>query len=191
MGRRPLACWDCGFEFRWRHGYSVCCECWCCQIEGCASDRLRLIQTCHAAPIPCPCRVNSHLPCRAPAIFRQFRVLRESPHGSRKYPNCYSYSLTDWYASDNNLRGTPRVSRKKPNAGRSPTSRLWTADANSHMPCPCCANAALCCGLEKSLSERHGRGKARALHGMGVAWHGRGMACVNQTRPHCVNQIGK
>ena len=24
----------------------------------------------------------------------------------------------DWYASDNNLRGTPRGSRKKPNAGR-------------------------------------------------------------------------
>jgi hypothetical protein len=23
------------------------------------------------------------------------------------------------------------------------------------------------------------------------AWHGRGMASVNQTRPHCVNQMGK
>ena len=23
------------------------------------------------------------------------------------------------------------------------------------------------------------------------AWHGRGMACVNQTSPHCVNQMGK
>jgi hypothetical protein len=23
------------------------------------------------------------------------------------------------------------------------------------------------------------------------AWHGRGMTSVNQTRPHCVNQIGK
>jgi hypothetical protein len=29
------------------------------------------------------------------------------------------------------------------------------------------------------------------LNGMVVAWHGRGMACVNQTRPHCVNQMGK
>jgi hypothetical protein len=31
-------------------------------------------------------------------------------------------------------------------------------------------------------------------NGMVVAWHGRsrgGMACVNQTRPHCVNQMGK
>jgi hypothetical protein len=47
------------------------------------------------------------------------------------------------------------------------------ADANSYMPCN--AYATLCRGLEKLLSERHGRG----------------MACVNQTWPHCVNQIGK
>jgi hypothetical protein len=40
---------------------------------------------------------------------------------------------------------------------------------------PCHAHAALCLGLEKSLSERHGRG----------------MACVNQTRHRCVNQMGK
>jgi hypothetical protein len=110
-----------------------------------------------------PCRVNSHIPCRAPAILRQCRVVREIPRGSRKYPNCCSYSLTDWYASDN-LRGTPRVSRKKPNAGRSPTCRPWTADTNSHMQCH--AHAALCRGLEKSLSERRGRRMARARHGM-------------------------
>jgi hypothetical protein len=35
----------------------------------------------------------------------------------------------------------------------------------------------LCRGLEKN--------------GMVRAWHGRGMASVNQTRPHCVNQMGK
>ena len=73
-------------------------------------------------------------------MLRQCRVLRESPRGSRKYPKCYSNSLTDrllssvplplftvvgmdrceedWYASDNNLRGTPRGMWKKPNAGR-------------------------------------------------------------------------
>jgi hypothetical protein len=28
-------------------------------------------------------------------------------------------------------------------------------------------------------------------NGMVKAWHRRGMACVNQTRPHCVNQMGK
>ena len=59
-------------------------------------------------------------------------------------------------------------------------------------PMPCCnhavllkataqqgrlSTAVLCCGLEKN--------------GMVGAWHGRGMAIVNQTRPHCINQVGK
>jgi hypothetical protein len=125
-----------------------------------------------AHAVPMPCRVNSHIPFRAPAIHRQCRVLRESPRGSRKYPNYKSYSLTDWYASDN-LHGTPRGSRKKPNAGRSPKCRLWTADANSQMPR--CAVAL----------------RSRFQNGMFVAWYWRGMICVNQTRPHWVNQIGK
>ena len=68
-----------------------------------------------------------------------------------------------WYASDNNLRETPRGCRKKPNAGRYPIARLSTA--------------VLCRGLEKN--------------GMVRAWHGRGIASVNQTRPHCVNQMEK
>jgi hypothetical protein len=84
-----------------------------------------------------PCRFNSHILCSVPDFFRQHRVLRERPRGSRKYPNCQSYSLTDWYASDKNLRGIPRGSRKKMNAGRSPTCRRWTAYDNSHTPCPC------------------------------------------------------
>jgi hypothetical protein len=69
----------------------------------------------------------------------------------------------NWYASDNNLRGTPRGNRKKPNAGRQPTCRL--------------SRAVRCRGLERN--------------GMVRAWHGRGVASVNQTRPHCVNQMGK
>ena len=40
---------------------------------------------------------------------------------------------------------------------------------------PCCAMAL--------------RRTAWSEHGMGMAWHG--MANVNQTRPHCVNQMGK
>jgi hypothetical protein len=48
---------------------------------------------------------------------------------------------------------------------------------------PCHAHAALCRGLDKSLSERHGRGKAQVRLGPG-------MARVNQARPHCVNKIG-
>ena len=39
------------------------------------------------------------------------------------------------------------------------------------------STAVLCRGVEEN--------------GMLRAWHGRGMASVNQTRPHCVNQMGK
>jgi len=39
------------------------------------------------------------------------------------------------------------------------------------------STAMLCCGLENN--------------GMVGAWHGHGMASVNQTRPHCVNQMAK
>jgi hypothetical protein len=48
----------------------------------------------------------------------------------------------------------------------------------------CHAHAALCRDLKKSLSERHG-------HGMAWERHGRDTACVNQTWPHCANQMGK
>jgi hypothetical protein len=48
----------------------------------------------------------------------------------------------------------------------------------------CRSHVALWRGIEKSLSERHGRGMARA----GQA---RGRACLNQPRPHCVTQMGK
>jgi hypothetical protein len=63
--------------------------------------------------------------------------------------------------------------------------RLWTADANSHIPCRSHAvpMPSPCRGLEKSLSERH-------IRGMAGERHGNGMVCVNQTRPHCVNQMG-
>jgi hypothetical protein len=61
------------------------------------------------------------------------------------------------------------------------SSRTWAGrpHAVSGWPMPIhTSHALLCRGLEKSLSEQHGRGMARA-------WHGRGMVCVNQTRPHC------
>jgi hypothetical protein len=71
------------------------------------------------------------------------------------------------------LRESLCGSRKKPKAGRSSTCRLWTADANSHKP--------RCAVTLKSSFQNV----------MVVVWHGRGRACVNQTRPHCVNQPGK
>ena len=56
------------------------------------------------------------------------------------------------------------------------------AVSDSGLPCSDHAvllkdTAMLCRGLEKN--------------GMVGAWHGCGMASVNQTRPHCVNQMGK
>jgi hypothetical protein len=33
--------------------------------------------------------------------------------------------------------------------------------------------------------------RCRFQNGIFVAWQGNGMACKNQTRPHCVNQMGK
>jgi hypothetical protein len=88
-------------------------------------------------------KANSHVPCRTQAVplpchaaplpfsdstvsFMKVRMV------AGNIPTA-SYSLTDWYASDNNLRGNPRGSRKKPTADRSLTFRLWTADATSHM----------------------------------------------------------
>jgi hypothetical protein len=85
----------------------------------------------------------------------------------RPWQTLFGFTLVtciwDWYASDINLCGTPRGSRKKPKVSRSPTGRL--------------SSAVLSRGLEKN--------------GMFGAGHGRCMASVNQTRPHCVNEMGK
>jgi hypothetical protein len=55
-------------------------------------------------------------------------------------------------------------------AGRPHAVSGWPMVIHTATPCPCRAHAALCRGLEKSLSERHGRG----------------MAYVNQTRPDTI-----
>jgi hypothetical protein len=63
-------------------------------------------------------------------------------------------------------------------AGRSRT-RAGRPHAISGWPMlihTCHALAAMCRGRDKSLSERHGRGKARARHG-------RGVVCMNPTWP--------
>jgi hypothetical protein len=84
-----------------------------------------LIHTCHAAPLPCSDSAVSFVKVRVVAGNIRTAI-----------PNSLTYRLfcgvllplftvvgmdryeEDWYASDNNLRGTPRGSRKKPNAGR-------------------------------------------------------------------------
>jgi hypothetical protein len=129
------------------------------------------VHTYHAVPMPFPCRVNSPTPCRDPAILQQCPVLRESRRGRRKYPNCKS-------ASGNNLRGTPHGSQNKPNTGRCPhavSGRPMLIHTYLVVPMARCAVAL----------------RGGFLNGMVVAWQGNGMACVNQTRPHCVNKMGK
>ena len=60
------------------------------------------------------------------------------------------------------------------------------------MPMPCSDNTLLL----KAMAQ-HGRLSTAVLcrglekNGMVGAWHGHGIANVNQTRPHCVNQTGK
>jgi hypothetical protein len=122
-----------------------------------------LIHTCHAAPLPFSDSAVS---------FVKVRVVDANIRTASPATTVYS----------NNLRGTPRGRRKKPNAGRSPTCRLWTADANSHIPCRShAAHMPRCAVALRRLFP----------NGMVVAWHGRGMACMNQTRPYCVNQMGR
>ena len=37
VGMRPLACWDCGFEYSQRHEYLSLVSVVCCQVEDCVS----------------------------------------------------------------------------------------------------------------------------------------------------------
>ena len=74
------------------------------------------------------------MPCRAPAVFRQCRVLRASPRATEKVRTAN--------------RGSPHGSRKKPNLGR------YTYNA---VPMPFCIVALR--RLKAAWSE-HGRGEA-------------------------------
>jgi hypothetical protein len=69
---------------------------------------------------------------------------------------------------------------------RSPAATLQFSDANTHKAYLSHAVTLprTCRSLERLPLERHGRGMAGERHG-------NDMACVNLTRPHCVNQMGK
>ena len=64
------------------------------------------------------------------------------------------------------------------------------AVSDSHLPCN--AHTVLL-----RATAQHGRRETAVLcrdlekNGMVGAWHGHGMESVNQTRPYCVNQMGK
>jgi hypothetical protein len=73
-------------------------------------------------------------------------------------------------------------------AGRRRTlaGRFWTTDANSHIPCRSHAVPMPSPCRDPAVALR-----SRFQKGIFVAWHGNGMVCVNQTRPQCVNKMGK
>jgi hypothetical protein len=56
------------------------------------SKHSRMPHVCTASFLSWSLKANSHMPCRAHAVPLAFsdecRVLRESPRGNRKYPNC-------------------------------------------------------------------------------------------------------
>jgi hypothetical protein len=68
-------------------------------------------------------RADSHIPCRFHAFPMPFPC--RDPATTRPRPCHYPATILSlsWHS--------PTV----PNAGRSPACRLWTADANSHIPC--------------------------------------------------------
>ena len=70
---------------------------------------------------------------------------------------------------DDNLRGTPSGSRKKPNPGRSPTGRLSTTDVNAHMPCRAHAAPLPCFAVALRSRFKNGMVGTRQGRGMGMA----------------------
>ena len=91
-----------------------------------------LINTCHSAPLPCSDSAVSFVKVRmvagsirtaSPTVWQVVFFVVCSYHSfPHTWQTVSGFTLAtciwDWYASDNNLRGTPRGSRKKPKAGR-------------------------------------------------------------------------
>ena len=131
-----------------------------------------LIHTCHAAPLPCSDNAVSFVNVRMVAGNIRTSIPTKSfcsvllPLFSSSMQMVFGFTLAiciwDWYASDNNFVELRVVAGRSRQRASSPQASL----DGSAVPWP--------------WEEWHSRG-----------WHGRGMASVNQTRPHSVNQIGK
>jgi hypothetical protein len=127
---------------------------------------VRLIHTCHAAPMPC--RVNSHMPCRAfsdsVVSFVKVRVVG----GNIRTASEIGMLLVTTFVELRLVAGRSRTRAGRPHAvsGRSMLFHTYHA-----VPMPCCAVA---------LRSRFHNGMVVALHGngTGAAWrvwikHGR------------------
>jgi hypothetical protein len=118
-----------------------------------------------------PIRADSHIPCRSLAVLkanshipcRSLAVLKANSH----IP-CRSLAATlplPCHSPHSRLRAI---------SGRPMLIHTYHAVPMS-FPC-----------RDSAVALR-----GRFQNGIFVAWRGNGMACVNQTRPHCVNQMGK
>jgi hypothetical protein len=138
-----------------------------------------LIHTCHAAPLPFS---DSSVP------FVKVRVVDGNIRPASPATILLVTTFVEFRVVAGRSRtwaGCPRAVSERPMLNSHISRRF---------------HAALCRGLEKSLSERHGMGTARARHDMcesntaalcksngkdttetlcGTAWHGNGTVCVN------------
>jgi hypothetical protein len=125
--------------------------------------RAALIHTCHAAPLPFSDSAVSFVKVRVVAG----NIRTASPTVSR-----IGMLLITTVVE---LRVVAGIGRTRVGRPHSVSGRLMLIHTCHAMCMPRCAVAL----------------GSHFQNGMVVAWHGRGMACLNQTRPHCVNQIGK
>jgi hypothetical protein len=112
-------------------------------------------------------KADSHIPCRSHAVPLLFPC--RDPATTLPFSESAlfhtGHCISDWYDSDNKLPGT--------SIGKWPTCRHPAA---ATLPRTC---------HELAMALR-----GRFQKGIFVAWQGNGMACVNQTWLHCVNQMG-
>jgi hypothetical protein len=123
---------------------------------------------CSTLAIPMPCRVNSHTPCS----FVKVRVVTGNNRTAAPTIKRISMLLVTTFVELRVVAGRSRTWARRPHAVSGRPMLIHTRHA---MPMPRYAVAL----------------RSRFENSVVVAWHGRGMACVNQKRLHCVNQMGK
>jgi hypothetical protein len=131
-------------------------------------------------PLPRPCCSHAvPLPCHAMLIYTCHATPLPFSDSAVSFVKVRQ-TVTDLYASDNNLRGTPLGSQKSRTwADRLHAFSGWPVlihTCHAHVtPMPHCAIAL----------------RSHFQNNIVMAWHRHGVACVNQTQPHRVNKMGK
>jgi hypothetical protein len=146
----------------------------CCSHDLPLPCRVALIHTCHTASMPFPyCAHAVPMPCyAAPLPFSDSAVSFVKVRMIGGNIRTASLLLVTTFVELRLLAGRSRTRAGRPHAVSGRPMLIHTYHA---VPMPRCAVAL----------------RGRFQIGMVVAWQGNDMACVNQTRPHCVNQTGK